>query len=326
MGQSAKRADEVQSLGRMMQVVALLLVGARPEPYLAALLASLNGAIDRLVVNDNSGLPGGLNRRVIETSQLFHEGRVDIVEAPFEGFARARNLCLDAIRAADNPDPLTWVLMVDADEVHGPLLANLTRRVLPSLAPAVSAVDGYVVQFMQTNDFFISLDRRHNLLYKLNPDLHYEREVHERLKGISGRDICLPYTYYHYGYVRPNQQILEKWVQYNRLGDTTYDAQSFPDQASPSMFLDQAPICMPFRWRQPPALKILDITQLANPETTLEFRHVVESHLLQPWPRCRAWLRRVNYRIRLLFRLLEATLWLRNPFCWAELVRMVISV
>lgn len=309
-----------------MQVVAILLVGSRPEPYLPAVLDGLVGGVDRLVVNDNSGLARSSNRDVIESSRLHNEGRVTIVEAPFEGFSRARNNCLDVIRADRSGDPPTWVLMVDADEVHGPRLATLTSRILPTLVASVGGVDGYVVQFMQTLDFFISIDRRHNLLFKLDSSVRYERDVHERLLGVNGRRLCLPYTYFHYGYVRPNQQILEKWVQYHGLGDRTYHKDAFPSEADPTMFLDQVPLCIPYVWKQPPALRAIDPAQLGPRDATLEFEQHVTAYLQHPWPRTRAWLRRLNYRLRLVQRLLESPIWLRNPLRWLDLARMTVSI
>ncbi len=62
----------------MARIVALLLMGSRPEPYLSAALASIAPAVDLLVVNDNSGEPAGANRRCLEASALDRDGRVAI--------------------------------------------------------------------------------------------------------------------------------------------------------------------------------------------------------------------------------------------------------
>ncbi|MBM3463391.1 MAG: glycosyltransferase, partial [Armatimonadetes bacterium] len=133
-------------------VVGLMLMGAREEPYLGAVLESLRDAVDVLVVNDNSGQEKSSNRRTLEESALFRKEQVEIVEAPFDGFANARNRCLENIRQRYSDK--AWILVVDCDEVHGAQLPHLTREVAPALPTRVGVVDGYFVQFMQSFDYF----------------------------------------------------------------------------------------------------------------------------------------------------------------------------
>lgn len=309
-----------------MYVIALLLYGRRAEPYLRATLDSLHAAVDRLVVNDNGGDSASINRRELEASRMFAEGRVDLIEAPFEGFGPARNLCLRHIaeRIAPTVDGPLWVLMVDADEVHGRNLARVTRQVLPAVPADTGVVDGYVVQFMESFDYFISVDRRHNLLYRFNPELRYVRDVHEQLQGIRGRRLCLPYLYCHYGYVRPHAQVLEKWLQYHHLGDSTYEAHNFPNEPDPAMFFDQLPLCMPYPWHHPPALHLLP--SLSSVPDENDFRRHAADYLAKPWPRIKASARVLNYRLRLVWRVIVTGLTIPRPRVWLQLARMAVGV
>lgn len=284
-------------------------MGRRPEPYLPAVLASLEGAVDVLVVNDNGGEARSVNRCILEESRLFRDGRVRIVEAPFGGFSRARNLCLEHVRTDGVMEPGAehWLMMVDCDEVHGKDLTRLTRVVLPHLPRSVGVVDGYFVQFMQSLDYFISLDRRHNLLVRLNDGVKWIHDVHEQVQGLQGRRVCLPYVYYHYGYVISNQQILEKWQQYQQLGDPSYTPEELRTVETARMFEHELSRCIPFTWGHPPALEVLrhHLESVPDPASKC-FEEQAAALLRQPGPWAKATLRRSNYRLRVVWRAFQA--------------------
>lgn len=284
-------------------------MGRRPEPYLPAVLTSIEAAVDILVVNDNGGDPRSVNRRVLEDSEMHRRGQVRIVEAPFEGFSRARNLCLEYIRreGVQEPGAHTWLLMVDCDEVHRRDLPKLTRVVLPSLPQNVGVVDGYFVQFMQSFNYFISLDRRHNLLVRMNDDVRWIHDVHEQVKGLEGRRVCLPYVYFHYGYVMSNRQILEKWQLYQQLGDPSYTPEELQTVETSRMFEHEISRCIPFTWRHPHALRVLrnSLEQVPDPASEM-FDRQAAAWLKQPGHRIKSALRRANYRLRIIWRAFQA--------------------
>lgn len=302
----------------MTHIIALLIVGARREPWLPAVLESLADGIDTLVVNDNSGDRACENRRALETSRLHREGRVDIIEAPFVNFSDARNRCLVRIREHHAPrhDDI-WILKVDADEVHDSQLAVVTRTVLPALSRRVGVVDGYFLQFMQSLRYYISLDRRHELFFRYTPDLRWEREVHEQLRGLMGRRLCLPYVFFHYGYASDGSTIAAKWSQYRDLGDPTFRGQEVP--VTPQMFDNDIPRCLPLTRRHPAALQLT----IEMPPHPAHFHARVVERLAQPGPRANAMARRANYRVMLLWRALQSTLAL-PPTCWLALVKMAL--
>jgi hypothetical protein len=170
------------------------------------------------VINDSSGYPSHPNLRVLKDSALWAEGRARMVYSPeFINFAYHRNLCLEHLR--EHPIPNLWVIFVDCDEVHAPSLASVTRELVPGLPPGLGIVDGYFYQFVQSVKYYVSLDRRRNMMFRWNPELRWEGAVHEKLRNQRGRRLTVPYRYFHYGYVVSVQAILTRWIRYASLGD-----------------------------------------------------------------------------------------------------------
>lgn len=286
-------------------IVALMLMGARPEPYLKAVLHSLEQAADFLIVHDNSGAPRSQNRNVLERSTLHANGRVGVVEAPFVNFSQARNECLDYMRANLPCDAQTWLLMVDCDEVHGSDLAFITRHILSTLPPEVGIVDTYFYNFILSFNVYNALDRRHNLLVRHNPDLRWTHDVHEHLTGLVGQRICLPYTYHHYGYIRSTGHIIDKWRHYRTLGDQTYSEHTLDEMSRRDLFEREVDRALPYNGSYPEALALLDdAANMVDPDID-DFHRLVDAHLKKPGPRLHALLRDLNYRLRLMWRAVQ---------------------
>ena len=125
-----------------MSVTAVMLMGAKREPFLAACLASIRDAVDHLIVNDNSGLAEHANLSVMKESELYRSSRVTIVPSAFLGFGPCRDLCLAEMRKTNEPG--RWIIFVDCDEVHIPTISRVTQRLLPNLPERIGIVDGYV--------------------------------------------------------------------------------------------------------------------------------------------------------------------------------------
>ena len=92
-------------------VVAHLIVGARDEPFLAALCESLAGAVDGLIVNDNAPDPSP-HAAALAGSAFARAGTLLLDRTPWVDFSTARNRCLDLHRETDAGP---WVAFVDAD-------------------------------------------------------------------------------------------------------------------------------------------------------------------------------------------------------------------
>lgn len=207
-----------------MQLYAVMLMGAKPEPFLAACLDSLYGAVDRIALNDNSNLDQHENLSVVQQSRLYKEGKIDLIPSRFIGFGPCRELCLQRIRELAVAED--WIIFVDCDEVHPPQLLTVTRQILPVLPTKIGIVDGYFYQFYQFPRYITALDHRHNLMFRFHPDIHWEGQVHEHVLNLRGERLVLPYRYFHYGYLKSHREISDKFALYGSLGDPVADAQT----------------------------------------------------------------------------------------------------
>ena len=194
------------------RVAAHLIVGSREEPFLGALLESLEGVCATLVVNDNS-TGDSPHASVLERCAFARAGRLILDRTPFTDFSSARNVCMRLHAQHDAGD---WVAFVDADEVHRPLAARIAAN-LDRVPPDVDYVDGYTLHFFQSFDWYISIDRRMSF-FRFTPHARWEGSVHERLAGLSGRRLALPYLYAHYGWLIPAHVHARKGRQYLELG------------------------------------------------------------------------------------------------------------
>ncbi|HKU66297.1 MAG TPA: glycosyltransferase [Candidatus Baltobacteraceae bacterium] len=196
----------------LSRIAAHLILGPREEPFLAALLDSLRGACESVLVNDNSPEPSP-HARTLAESAFAREGALVVDRTPFTDFAAARNVC---IRLHHERDAGEWMLFVDADEVHGPQLARIANN-LASVPPEYDFVDGYTWHFFQSFDWYRSIERAKTFI-RMTPDAAWEGAVHEKLHGPSGKRIALPYVFAHYGWVLPIERQAQKERLYATLG------------------------------------------------------------------------------------------------------------
>jgi hypothetical protein len=193
-------------------VAAHLILGARDEPFLGAMLASIADAAALLIVNDNAPGPSP-HAATLAASRFGEEGRLIVDRTSFAGFDAARNICLQ-IHERQNAGE--WVAFVDADEVHGAPVSSIARR-LVELPAAYDFVDAYTWHFFASFDYYTSIERR-MMFFRYKPGLHWEGAVHERLLGLSGKRIALPYVYAHYGHTLEPRRHAEKGRHYSSLG------------------------------------------------------------------------------------------------------------
>jgi hypothetical protein len=194
-------------------ITAHLIVGKNEESFLPALLRSLEPVVDRVVANDNSEDPGGPNAGALAQSAFARDGRLIVDCAPFVDFAAARNRTLAIHRELGLGD---WAAFVDADEVHRPIAATIARN-LARLPSDVAVIDGYTRHYFQSFRLYTSIERRMSF-FRVTPQLHWTGRVHERLSGVAGRHLAIPYVYDHYGAVFSLRRQAAKGRQYSSLG------------------------------------------------------------------------------------------------------------
>ncbi len=195
-----------------MSVAAHLILGRSEEPFLPALLSSLEGAASMLIVNDNAPDPSPHAQPLAESS-FGRERRLVVDRTPFSGFAAARNVCLRLHAEHDAGD---WVAFVDADEVHGSQVRQVAAN-LGELPEGIAYVDGYTWHFFQSFDWYTSIERR-MMFFRFDRNARWEGRVHEHLLGLDGARIALPYVYAHYGHTLEPRRHAEKGRLYSSLG------------------------------------------------------------------------------------------------------------
>lgn len=251
-----------------------MIVGGKKEPFLSASLDSISDAVDLAVINDNSCNPDNPNLKAIKESKLFINKKVHIIPSDFKGFGYCRTLCLDYLKSINKQT--IWVLYIDADEVHPPLIKTVTRIILPCLPERIGIMDGYFYQFYQTKDYYLSLDRRHNLFFRYNPDIRWEGAVHEKPVNIKGIREALPYRYFHYGYLINPLDISEKWKMYATLGDK----QNQESDSDPRIhFKKDAKRVLKFKGKHPEiAIESLQANEAKNIESIDFFLSLIQKY------------------------------------------------
>jgi len=228
-------------------IACALCVGDAPEPFLTAALASIADVVDVLAVNDNSGVPQSEAMRAIEASAFARDGRLRVVRRPFVDFATMRNDAHEALKALERaPD---WVLFIDADEVHGEQIRTIARDVLARLDAGVGQLDAYTYHFFGTFGWISDVARR-MAFYRYAPSLRWVNTVHEKLEGLAGRTVVIPYVYHHYGNVLPPHLLARKHGRYYELGNPV-ERPPDPADANLEVYLAKAASVRPYRGGHP---------------------------------------------------------------------------
>ncbi len=232
-------------------VACALCVGAARELYLAAALAAIAHAVDALAVNDNSGLAHSDNVATLETSSFAMRGALQIARHPFADFADMRNRAFAALGTLPRlPD---WVLFLDADEVHGAQIRYIAREILPRLPASIGSVDAYTYHFFGTFGWITDIARRF-VFYRYDPKIAWVNAVHEKVVGVRGASLVLPYVYHHYGNVAPPAMLARKHGRYFELGNPV-PRPPVPAAATPEMYLAKSGDVRPYRGPHPVAAR-----------------------------------------------------------------------
>ncbi len=276
------------------RATAHLILGPREEPFLGALLASLDGSVESVIVNDNAPGPSP-HALALAASAFAARGALVVDRTPFVDFSTARNICL---RLHAERDAGEWVAFVDADEVHGDAVARIARN-LHAAPDEVGYVDGYTWHFFQSPEWYTSIERRMSF-FRFGPNVRWEGRVHEQLRGVSGTRVALPYVYAHYGHILTPRRHAEKGRLYSSLGqEGTIVAEDALDRIDPARYFAATwPRLLPFRGEHPAAARPV----LARLRAELAEQFERTDGLVragQAWPRrLRNLLEAANYEMR----------------------------
>jgi hypothetical protein len=275
------------------KIAAHLILGPREEPFLGALLASIDGAASSLIVNDNAPGPSP-HEAALAASPFGQTGRLVVDRTPFTGFADARNVCL-RIHAERNAGD--WVAFVDADEVHGPEVRRIAGN-LGAVPREYDFVDGYTWHFFQSFDYYTSIERR-MMFFRFEPGIRWEGTVHERLTGLAGKRVALPYVYAHYGHTLAPRRHAEKGRHYSSLGAPggVLREDELDDFDVARYFAPEYPRLLRFRGTHPPAAR----ATLESLRPQLRAYHALTARVVGAQPptvALRNAFRRANYELR----------------------------
>ncbi|MBD5635618.1 MAG: hypothetical protein IAI49_14170 [Candidatus Eremiobacteraeota bacterium] len=213
--------------------------------------------MDVLCVNDNSGLARSDNVAELEASAFTARGALRVKQHPFVDFADMRNRAFADVRAV-SPAP-DWMLFLDADEVHGEQIRYIAREILPRLGASVGSVDAYTYHLYGTYRWMTDVARRF-CFYRYSPDVRWVNAVHEKIEGLRGSSLVLPYAYHHYGNVVPPDALARKYGVYYALGNPVARPPA-ESEASVTMFVKRAADVRPYAAPHPrvvrPALAAL---------------------------------------------------------------------
>lgn len=204
-------------------IVAQVLVGQFSEPFLEAALKSVGWVDKYAVVNTHADTPGGrANREIVMRTVPVEKLRYAEYHSTPEtfSFAEARNQALDMI------PPDTFVLWLDADDIHTPELENIVHYYLMNGADSITADFMHFVVYCDAVQAVFPRE----LVYKKTPDTLWVGRVHEKLVTPRQRPVIAEYRWFHASYIRGQRSVFERWKFYSDLvGDTHhYDGQN-PD-------------------------------------------------------------------------------------------------
>lgn len=193
-------------------IAAHVILGPREEPFLAAMLDSIAEAASLAIVNDNGPDPSP-HAATLAASRFGREDRLIVDRTPFTDFSAARNRCL---RLHSECSEAKWIAFIDADEVHGPRIQRIAAN-LDRVPEAYDYVDGYTWHFFGSFEYYTSIERR-MMFFRYRPGIRWEGAVHERLVGLTGKRVAIPYIYAHYGHTLEPRRHAEKGRHYSSLG------------------------------------------------------------------------------------------------------------
>lgn len=252
-----------------MSIAVQLLIGQNPEPFLPYAIRSVMWADYFTVVN--TALPhnenGRENERIIfdeiPIEKLRYDELMEIDENGHFSFAEARNTALGMTNSDD------MVLILDADDVHYPIWEKIVREAVEGGADSITA---HFYHLMVYKNLFQYVQPR-EIVYKNYEGTEWGRGVHEQLINQKRWPIVSDYHYMHYGYVKPQREVFNRWKFYS---DLEGDYHHYDGQDPETIIEDRISVCKLVPVEHPPVIQdFISTFPDYNPEALRENRETV---------------------------------------------------
>ncbi len=229
----------------MTKVAVQLLVGQNEEPFLAYAIRSVPWVDYFTVCNTSPDTPIGKANEAIVRVEIPEEKLRYTNLHPSQGgqfsFAEARNKCLELTDADD------YVLIVDADDVHYPELEELVR----SSAGTYDSITMYFYHLMVYKNLYQYVQPR-EIVYTNYQGTHWEKGVHEQLVNEKHSPTTSLYHYLHYGYVKPQREVFDRWKFYS---DLEHDYDHYKGQDPDTILNDRIEVSEPLQIEPPEVIQ-----------------------------------------------------------------------
>ena len=184
-----------------------MLVGPFDEPWLLYSLRSVAWANEIVIVDNN------MHEDNSKRLQLFTNEHNNIIVVDYYKiydkfrFDWARNLAKE-VSTSD------YILKIDADEVYYDSFKNAFAKINPN----IDCFRGSFYHFYYSDRQLHSIQSA-EILFKNDQSYHWENAVHEHIVGPTKFAVIPFVVFAHYGYVKPQRAIYNKWKLYSELGD-----------------------------------------------------------------------------------------------------------
>jgi glycosyltransferase involved in cell wall biosynthesis len=229
---------------------AQLIVGDLPEPFLEAALRSVEW-VDYVVVvpvlidaGVGAGDPLGLlqNLQIIRDTVPADKLRIDQERSAGEpDFAAARNAALAQVPDGDH------VLILDADDVHYPEWEGICHYYLLNGADSITAAFYHFVVYRDAVQAVFPRE----IVFRKTAETQFVGRVHEQLSTPRRQPVDADYRYCHFGYLRPQANVFERWRRYSVIeGEPNHYAGQDPEH----IIDDRVSVATRFDLDYPPAV------------------------------------------------------------------------
>lgn len=225
---------------------AQLIVGDLPEPFLEAALRSVSW-VDYYVVVTTVPPASDVGYANLQTvKRVVPEDKLRLLSMTDDtpDFAAARNAALGQVADGD------YVLIVDADDVHYPEFEGIAHCLIAEGADSITAAFYHLVVY---RDAYQDVYPR-EIVFRKDAATQFVGRVHEQLHTRRQRPVTAEYRYVHYGYVKPQRDVFDRWVRYSELeGEPHHYAGQDPD----NIISDRVSVARRFTLAHPPAAAAL---------------------------------------------------------------------